>query len=475
MNRSIHLTFAALAVAIINAPRARGDAPATSSVPTTDEATGTSAASAATEAVEDSLASPPPISLFHGGSLGIPAPVGTRSVQASSTLKVDNPTDGSAVDFDFMAKVGGVNLYDKVQVDIVGEQYQQLLPVITLGGPTALPVMTTTAVKSAGVRVVLRGTRRAFNVASMRDFDASLSRDATGARAAQRVFVATSGDWWGFGLRALHPSLPGADEASLRGFATELTWQRVTDFDVSDECKAELTATATRASADAAAAAARLKVIDADLTELDKLLDETSSERLTTLLAPESSAAATALAALAQRRTDLEIAKAEATSAKKRGDVLKASATQAQANPQSVCGAARRHTYFLSLAATYLNSQRLTPEDMPAIAMPEVVEVRVAGGAELQSGTRLGKYLLPRLGAYAAVSGARWNDAFAMSGASDAVTQWQAELALYTSGHFTGGFSGLLSVGVLVPYGHDAEPQAFINIAPTIGAPLGGS
>ena len=123
MNRSIHLTFAALAVAIINAPRARGDAPATSSVPTTDEATGTSAASAATEAVEDSLASPPPISLFHGGSLGIPAPVGTRSVQASSTLKVDNPTDGSAVDFDFMAKVGGVNLYDKVQVDIVGEQY----------------------------------------------------------------------------------------------------------------------------------------------------------------------------------------------------------------------------------------------------------------------------------------------------------------------------------------------------------------
>jgi len=112
---------------------------------------------------------------------------------------------------------------------------------------------------------------------------------------------------------------------------------------------------------------------------------------------------------------------------------------------------------------------------MPAIAMPEVVEVRVAGGAELQSGTRLGKYLLPRLGAYAAVSGARWNDAFAMSGASDAVTQWQAELALYTSGHFTGGFSGLLSVGVLVPYGHDAEPQAFINIAPTIGAPLGGS
>lgn len=36
-------------------------------------------------------------------------------------------------------------------------------------------------------------------------------------------------------------------------------------------------------------------------------------------------------------------------------------------------------------------------------------------------------------------------------------------------------FTGLLSVGVLVPYGDAAEPQAFIDIAPTIGAPLGGA
>ncbi len=182
-----------------------------------------------------------------------------------------------------------------------------------------------------------------------------------------------------------------------------------------------------------------------------------------------------ALVALVEREVELRTAKVAATAERDRAASHAASLAPSVAAPKTVCGAARRHTYFVSLAATYLNSQRLTPEDMPAIAMPEVVEVRVAGGAELQSGTRLGKYLLPRLGAYAAVSGARWNDAFAMSGASDAVTQWQAELALYTSGHFTGGFSGLLSVGVLVPYGHDAEPQAFINIAPTIGAPLGGS
>ena len=137
------VAFAATALLHISA--AAADDSAGTTTPATPAATPDQANTAAAETAEDSLASPPPIALFHGGSLGIPAPVGTRSVQASSTLKVDNPTDGSAVDFDFMAKVGGVNLYDKVQVDIVGEQYQQLLPVITLGGPAALPVMTTTS------------------------------------------------------------------------------------------------------------------------------------------------------------------------------------------------------------------------------------------------------------------------------------------------------------------------------------------
>lgn len=466
MNRSIPLTLAALAGAIIYSPSARGDEPATSAA---DETT-------AAETAADSLASPPPIALFHGGALGIPAPVGTRSVQASSTLKLDNPSDGSAVDFDFMAKVGGVNLYDKVLVDIVGEQYQQLLPVITLGGPTALPVMTTTDVKSAGIRVVLRGAPRAFDVTGAKALDGSLPQDQTGARAAQRVFVATSGDWWGFGLRALHPSLPGADEASLRGFAAELSWQRVTDFDVSDECKAEVTEADQRAKADAAAAQARLDDLESELKKVQGAVDPATPGGLTTLLDPSKPGnGVNALVALVEREVELRTAKVAATAERDRAASHAASLAPSVAAPKTVCGASRRHTYFLSLAATYLNSQQLAPEGMPAVAMPEVVEVRLAGGAELQSGTRLGKYLLPRLGAYAALSGARWNDAFAMSGARDAVNQWQAELALYTSGHFTGGFSGLLSVGVLVPYGDDAEPQAFINIAPTVGAPLGGS
>ncbi|MBK7079109.1 MAG: hypothetical protein IPH44_43270 [Myxococcales bacterium] len=475
MNRPIPLMFTALACAIIHAPSARAEEPSAPATTAAADQASSDAAATAVETAEDSLASPPAVMLFRGGSLGIPAAAGTRSVQASSTLKLDNPSDGSAVDFDFMAKVGGLNLYDEVMVDIVGEQYQQALPVVTLGGPTALPVMTATTVKSAGMRVVRRGPRRGFDVTRAKAFDRSLPQDETGARAAQRVFVATSGDWWGFGLRALHPSLSGADEASLRGFATELTWQRVTDFEVSDECKRELEAAEQGAVADATAAADRVTTVKEDLTKINSLFTETSPDRITTLLAPEAPGTAAALAELRQRQTDLERTKAAADADLARAVERKGEAQQALLAPKSVCGASRRHTYFLSLAATYLNSQRLTPEGMPAIAMPEVVEVRVAGGAELQSGTRLGKYLLPRLGAYAAVSAARWDNAFATNGASDAVTQWQAELALYTSGHFTGGFSGLLSVGVLLPYGHDAEPQAFINIAPTVGAPLGGS
>ena len=312
MNRPIPLMFTALACAIIHPPSARAEEPSAPATTAAADQASSDAAATAVETAEDSLASPPAVMLFRGGSLGIPAAAGTRSVQASSTLKLDNPSDGSAVDFDFMAKVGGLNLYDEVMVDIVGEQYQQALPVVTLGGPTALPVMTATTVKSAGMRVVRRGPRRGFDVTRAKAFDRSLPQDETGARAAQRVFVATSGDWWGFGLRALHPSLSGADEASLRGFATELTWQRVTDFEVSDECKRELEAAEQGAVADATAAADRVTTVKEDLTKINSLFTETSPDRITTLLAPEAPGTAAALAELRQRQTDLERTKAAA-------------------------------------------------------------------------------------------------------------------------------------------------------------------
>ena len=129
MNRPIPLTFAALACAIIHTPSARAEEPSAPATTAAADQASSDAAATAVETAEDSLASPPAVILFRGGSLGIPAAAGTRSVQASSTLKLDNPSDGSAVDFDFMAKVGGLNLYDEVMVDIVGEQYQQALPV----------------------------------------------------------------------------------------------------------------------------------------------------------------------------------------------------------------------------------------------------------------------------------------------------------------------------------------------------------
>ncbi len=101
--------------------------------------------------------------------------------------------------------------------------------------------------------------------------------------------------------------------------------------------------------------------------------------------------------------------------------------------------------------------------------------MRASAGYELQYGREKAGLMLPRVGAYLTVSRGAWRNDYVTAPMQTADTNpLQLELALYASGHFAGGFSGLLSFGVLVPYGHDAEPQAFINIAPSIGTEIGG-
>ena len=140
----------------------------------------------------------------------------------------------------------------------------------------------------------------------------------------------------------------------------------------------------------------------------------------------------------------------------------------------------RRSTFFGSLTATYLTSQRLPMADDPtrALVVPRVIETRATIGWERQSGREQLGLLLPRVGAYAALSHANWHNPYATTPeqlATDDISDWQGELAIYASGHFSGGFGGLISVGVLAPYGNGRELQAFINVVPSIGAAIGGA
>ena len=106
--------------------------------------------------------------------------------------------------------------------------------------------------------------------------------------------------------------------------------------------------------------------------------------------------------------------------------------------------------------------------------LPRFRELRASGGYELQAGKEEIGLLLPRIGAYMMVSRGAWVNEQATGAQARDVHGWQVETALYASGHFSGGFSGLVSVGMLWPYGHEAEPQGFINFSPSIGTTLGG-
>lgn len=101
---------------------------------------------------------------------------------------------------------------------------------------------------------------------------------------------------------------------------------------------------------------------------------------------------------------------------------------------------------------------------------PRFRELRLAVGAELRLNAV--DNVLPRAGFYASIAQARWDNAFATPDQAAHVRGYQGELAMYFSGHFIGGFSGLVSFGIVVPYG-DEKTQYIFSLVPSIGAPIG--
>lgn len=80
----------------------------------------------------------------------------------------------------------------------------------------------------------------------------------------------------------------------------------------------------------------------------------------------------------------------------------------------------------------------------------------------------------PRVGAYFRWSRNWWRNRFAVEGTDEQISGDRYEGGLYASGHFSGGFSGLVGFGVSVPYGVDRfEDVAFtITVAPMFGQSL---
>lgn len=440
-----------------------------------DDAAATAAAEGEdhVEATEAAGSSQPQVPTFRGGSLGMPSLGAGEVAQAAAVGKVASGEagGGAAVDFNFFTKVGGLNLYDTIFADIIGESYDQAIPQAVVGMTGALPTMVPTTITSAGIRLKYRFKVREFKVLRYDELargtgTAAPDKDALVNVTARQIFAGRTGQALTFGLRMLHPGVPGADTDRIAGMSSELIFQRTTSKQATGD---QITA-CTKGEQQPAAAAST--PAPGTTTETDApiaaggAVDAEDDAAIESLLGELRSASGTdgdgSRVASIDRLTSL-------------AEIERKEATTATGKVNSACqNGDRIRTWYISLSGTYLNSQRLTAEGGMQLALPSFREVRASAGIEVQAGKEEIGLLLPRVGTYLTVSRGAWTNDFATASQTAEPHAWQLELAVYASGHFAGGFSGLLSFGVLLPYGHDDEPQGFINISPSIGTSLGG-
>lgn len=82
--------------------------------------------------------------------------------------------------------------------------------------------------------------------------------------------------------------------------------------------------------------------------------------------------------------------------------------------------------------------------------------------------------IAPRVGAYFRYSQNLWDNDFAAPGTDASITGQRFEGGFFAAGHFSGGFSGLISLGIAAPYGtRGFDDLAFVvTVSPMIGRPL---
>ncbi len=476
------LVLASPRIAVAEDPPATPAADPAVATPPIDPAT-TAATKGAAQVEETKAAaySQPQVPTFRGGSLGIPTLGGGEVAQAAAVGKVASgggksdggSKSGAAVDFNFFTKVGGLNLYDTIYADIIGESYDQAIPQVVLGAAGALPKMVTTTITSAGIRLKYRFTDRPVQVVRYEQIEPVTGRDGADKAAvvnlnARQIFAGSTGRSLTLGLRMLHPGVAGAEADRIAGLAGEVIFQQSTNLHTTGAVCAGATKAVKDAKAAAAATPATLATPPPSTGPAPLVPDAAGAG--TDGATPSDEARAIDLLDQVGEIKGLaevaRVAKAEVSTAKVKAATVVAEACQ---------NGDRRRTWFASLSGTYLNSQTLATDAGMTLDLPSFREVRAAAGFEVQAGKEEVGLLLPRVGTYVTVSRGVWTNAYTTTPAQSADAHgWQVEAAVYASGHFAGGFSGLLSFGVLLPYGHDAEPQGFINISPSIGTTLGG-
>jgi hypothetical protein len=105
-----------------------------------------------------------------------------------------------------------------------------------------------------------------------------------------------------------------------------------------------------------------------------------------------------------------------------------------------------------------------------------VRELRATAGVYFRFNKAVGTtQVSPRIGLYGSFSRNFWTNRFAVAGTDREIRGYAAEGGVFASGHFSGGFNGLIQFGVRRDYGPDSKPVFIFAIVPSIGSDIGSA
>jgi hypothetical protein len=451
------------------------------------------------DAVVDAMRLQPQVATVRGGTLGIPAVLGTDGLQitVSGQPASTGPTSAALPDkpgFDMFARLGGLQLFNSLTIDLLAESYKQTLPHVDLTNRPVLPHMRLTEVRDVGFRARWSTDHRAtISIIKRYASEAprvggTVSGSVVGQFVRQQQLAVTAG------LRFLQRSDPTRDVLDFKGAAAETIVQYTLDhIDSNEGCKA----------GQVAAALTKTQGIQTELLQLDtahknnpaaglppdpqisRAIDSANKKanELVTRLSSshglddeELESVQDQLSRLIQQTGRLPPAPAPAPAPAPPPAPAPAPSAAAPPPPAQVVDGCKTGgfgvTFFGGFSATMLHTEKLHDE-MQHIEDPLFKEVRFTAGGDLRTTfTGPGTTILPRFGAYATLSRGWWHDRFVLSGGKD-IDSYQLEAAMYISGHLLGGLDAVVSFVALKPYGHEGY-DFLINVAPAVGAVLGG-
>ncbi len=426
------------------------------------------------DAAADAMKTQPQVPTVRGGSLGIPSALSANSAQivvsgqpassAASTAELP-----AKIGFDLFSRIGGLQLFDTVKVDVIAESYKQSIPHVDLLVRPVLPRMALREIRDVGFRIGLFGARK--TTVSMIKSEAAEESKAGGDPAGSVVsqFVRDQKIALTLGARFLQRSDPDRGVLDFQGASSEAILQfthgRFTSF---EDCKAVRRSSEVAKVQAAATVIAATAVVAGELTELTTL--RVKANQLQAGSPSDAALAATAADANKLRALIAPPALGLAPTVTKAVDALAdVNITQAASGCKTGGYAV---TLFAGVSGTLLHTEKRF-DDTQNIENPLFKEARFTVGGDIQTTySGAGTTLLPRVGVYMAFSRGIWEDRFSTTEDKD-IRSFQFEGALYVSGHLAGGLDAVVSFVALKSYGHGGI-DFLVNVAPAIGAALGG-